>query len=199
MKKILISIAAIAAVALSSCNGAGTLAREVEGTWSGVPVKFVDESASSAVIIENLIFTTDSTGMGGSLIISGLISTTAQVQGTQAIVQPFSLSASAKSMATATWRAVDEDEIDVTVDAGSVSVTVDPQAIELTSNVMTGATAPEQTALKPQLAASMKSQLTNALVVRYAAMNKLDDVKVKGNVMKYEVADVDYTFSRQGQ
>ncbi|MCM1484422.1 MAG: hypothetical protein NC043_08795 [Muribaculaceae bacterium] len=198
MKRIALAVTAVFALALCSCNEAGKLASAVEGTWSGAPVRLIDESASSAMIIDNMILTVDSTGRGGELIMSGLITTTAQLQGTQAVMQPFSMSASAKSTATGSWTAVSEDEINVNINPATIAVTVDPQAIELTANLLTGSTTPEPETLKPQLAQSIQSQLSGALQLRYAGMKHFDDVKVKGNVMKLEVNDAEYTFSRQG-
>lgn len=198
MKKVLLTMSAIAAIMLSSCDSTAKLAKEVEGSWSGVPVKLVDESAASAMIIESYIFSVDSSGRSGDIVVGGMISTTSQMPQSQDVVQPFSITGSAKSIVYGSWTAVDDDEINVNLSPESLSVTVDPDATELVANMATGATAPELETMKPQIAQSMKNQLTAALQLRYASIKHLDDVKVKGNVLKFEIGHDEYTFSRQG-
>ena len=75
---------------------------------------------------------------------------------------------------------------------------MDPDATELVANVVTGATAPELETMKPRIAQSIKNQLSAVLQLRYASIKHLDDVKVKGNVLKFEIGHDEYTFSRQG-
>ena len=198
MKKVLLTMSAIAAIMFCSCDDAGRLAKEVEGSWSGVPVKLVDESAASAYIIENYIFSVDSTGHSGDIVVGGMISTTFQMPQSNDEVQPFSLTGSAKSIIYGVWTAVDDDEINVSLSPESLSVTVDPDATELVANVVTGATAPELETMKPRIAQSIKNQLSAVLQLRYASIKHLDDVKVKGNVLKFEIGHDEYTFSRQG-
>lgn len=198
MKHLVIAAAALCALGLSSCNEAAKLAKNIEGTWSGAPERFIDDTTGSATVIESTTFAVDSTGKGGDMIIVGLVSTTGQVQGSTSIMQPISISAAAKTQVLGHWQAIDDDEIHVSIDPRTLTVDVDPEGVVLTTNLLDGATQATADSQKPQVAESVKIQVTNALQMRYASIKKIDDIDIKGNVMEYEINHREYTASRQG-
>jgi hypothetical protein len=198
MKKITYALMALATLGMSSCNEAAKLAENIEGTWSGAPERIIDDLSGSATVIESTTFAVDSTGKGGDMIIVSLISTTGQVQGSASIMQPLSVSAAAKAEILGKWQAVDDDEIHVSIDPRTLSVSVDPEGVVLTTNLLDNAAQATVASIKPQVAESVKSQITNALQMRYASIKKIDDIDIKGNVMEYEINHKEYTASRQG-
>ena len=131
------------------------------------------------------------------MIVLALVSTTGQLQGSASIMQPISVSAAAKAEIVGKWQAVDDDEIHVSLDPGTLTVSVDPEGVVLTSNMLDGAAQATVSSIKPQLAESIKTQIANALQMRYASIKKIDDIDIKGNVMEYEINKSDYTASRQ--
>lgn len=199
MKKILIGAAALAAFALTSCDEAGRLAGEVSGAWSSTPQMLVNDTGSQATIVETIDFQRDSTTNGGTVVITGLISSTGSTSGNEALIQPFEIAASARSTVSGTWKAVDDDELMLTLDVQGLTVDVDPTALVLSSNVVTGQTESNPEDVKPQVAKMVGAALQRQLTARYTSWTKLDDVKVKdkGATLKFEVGKTDYVYTSQ--
>lgn len=198
MKHLVIAAAALCALGLSSCNEASKLAKNIEGTWSGAPERLIDDPTGTATVIESTTFAVDSTGKGGDMIIVGLVSATGQMQGSTAIIQPISISAAAKAEVLGKWQAIDDDEIQVSIDTRTLTVSIDPEGVVLTTNMLDGDAQANVASIKPQLAEAVKQQVTNALQMRYASIKKIDDIDINGNVMEYEINHKEYTASRQG-
>ena len=199
MKRILFGMAALATLALGGCNEAERLASEVEGSWSSTPQIIVNDVGSQSSMVENVTFVRDSTTAGGQVIFTGLISTTGALSGSDAVVQPFEIAASAKSTVSGKWTAIDDDEIILSLDLQSMSVDVDPSALVISNNVLSGNTESNPEALKPQMAAMVKAALQRTLSARYASMTELYDVDVKnkGAVLNFEVGKTDYVYTSQ--
>lgn len=198
MKKYIIGLAVITAMAFTACDSSSQLAKEITGTWSGTPQRLVDNSASTATIIDSYTFDRDSTGYnGGDVSITGVVSVTGQINGSDAIIQPFSLSASALATIKGTWQAVDGDEIRFNWDSNSLTVKVDPDAVVLSTDLLTGTEAPAVDSMRPQLAESIRAQIAQAVEVKYLGIRKIDDIKIRKNgEMKFELHDQDYFFTR---
>lgn len=199
MKKLLLGVLTLATLSLAGCNEADRLASDVNGTWSSTPQMLINDAGSQATIVESVVFERDSTAAGGQVIFTGMISCTGSMNGSDAVVQPFEMAASAKSTLTGRWTAVDDDEILLTLDIDRLSVNVDPSALVLSSNVLSGATESNPENLKPQMAAMVQAALHRQLVARYTTMHKLDDVEVKndGTVLKFEVGKKDFVYTSQ--
>lgn len=52
--------------------------------------------------------------------------------------------------------------------------------------------------LKPSVSQSVSGAMKRALAMRYASIRHLDDVKVKGPLLKFEIGKMDCVFTRQG-
>lgn len=199
MKKFLLGLLAVSALGLQSCDDSAKLAENIEGTWSGAPEHLIDTSASSASIIDTYTFTHTPDTKGGNITITSVISVTGQIDGSQAIVQPFSLSASGTASVQGTWEAIDDDEIAVAIDPKTLNVAIDPDAVVLSSSMLTGNTSAAVDSMKPALVNTIKAQVQQAVGNRYLSLKRLDDVEVKGPMLKYEIGKQHYTMSRQGQ
>lgn len=192
-------VAAAATIGLFSCdNGATRLSKEIEGSWSGTPEKLVQSGSSEATVIETYDFLGNDSINGGNIIINSIISVTGSISGSEAIVQPFSLTASGSATISGTWRAIDDDEISIALDSRTLQVKVDPDAVVLSSNIISGSEAPSVDSIAPGIANQIRTQLSKALEIRYLTIKHLDDVKIKDNILKYEIADIDYLMQRQG-
>lgn len=154
----------------------------------------------TATIIETYTFTLaegeDPTS--GSLDITSLISSMSQMGETGGFIEPLSLSASASVSIHGTWTAVDDDELSVSLDMNSLNVKVDPAAVVVTTDVLNDKDTPQVETMKSALCDRITAQLKQQMMSRYGELNQLDDVKVKDNVLKFEVGKKDYILTRQG-
>lgn len=198
MRKLLLGLLAVTAVVLAGCDETKKLAGEVAGTWTSNPTAFMADDGSTATAIENMVFERDSTSKGGMVIITSLISSTGSFSGSATIMSPFSISAAAKSYISGHWTAVDDDELLLALDPATMTVEVDPDAVVITSDPgFSPGTIPTDS-IRPHIAGAMKATLTHTLLQHYLSYQKLDDVKVKGSTLRFEVKDEKHILNRQG-
>ncbi len=204
MKSFITSACLFAAFALVSCNDNARLASEVQGTWTGTPENFTDNSVVTATILETFDFVSDGTVIakgshGGSVVIVGMITASTQVVADAGLVEPLSLTATAKSTISGTWTVIDDDEIALSLNLQSLAVDVDPSTLVVEGNVLTGNDTPKIDSIRPSVAATIGASMKRALENRYASFRHLDDVKVKGPLLKFEIGKMDCVFTRQGE
>lgn len=203
MKSFITSACLFAALALVSCNDNARLASEVQGAWAGTPENFTDNSVVTATILETFDFVSDGTVIakgshGGSVVIVGMITASTQVVADAGLVEPLSLTATAKSTISGTWTVIDDDEIALSLNLQSLAVDVDPSTLVVEGNVLTGNDTPKIDSIRPSVAATIGASMKRALENRYASFRHLDDVKVKGPLLKFEIGKMDCVFTRQG-
>lgn len=58
---------------------------------------------------------------------------------------------------------------------------------------------PATDALNPEVRARIAEGIKQALSVRYASLRHMDDVKIKGALLKYEVGEEDFVLTRQSE
>ncbi|QCD43129.1 hypothetical protein [Duncaniella dubosii] len=204
MKNFITSACLFAALALVSCNDNARLASEVQGAWTGTPENFTDNSVVTATILETFDFVSDGTVIakgshGGSVVIAGMITASTQVVADAGLVEPLSLTATAKSTISGTWTVIDDDEIALSLNLQSLAVDVDPSTLVVEGNVLTGNDTPKIDSIRPSVAATIGASMKRALENRYASFRHLDDVKVKGPLLKFEIGKMDCVFTRQGE
>ncbi|WP_289751957.1 hypothetical protein [uncultured Duncaniella sp.] len=204
MKSFITSACLFAALALVSCNDNARLASEVQGAWIGTPENFTDNSVVTATILETFDFVSDGTVIakgshGGSVVIAGMITASTQVVADAGLVEPLSLTATAKSTISGTWTVIDDDEIALSLNLQSLAVDVDPSTLVVEGNVLTGNDTPKIDSIRPSVAATIGASMKRALENRYASFRHLDDVKVKGPLLKFEIGKMDCVFTRQGE
>ena len=197
MRKSIYAIMLLAAIGLSSCDEAKRLASDIEGVWSGAPERLVDNQSATASIIPTLEFIRTDTDKSGTVTYSALINVTDPMAPSAAVTQPYSMSASATAVITGTWQAVSDDDVVITWDDKSLNVRVDPKAVVLTSNQITGTEAPVIDSIKPRLAESLQTQIAQAVEVKVLPMRKLDDVKVRKGILEFEVNHDDVVMHKQ--
>ena len=158
----------------------------------------------TATILETFDFVSDGTVIakgshGGSVVIAGMITASTQVVADAGLVEPLSLTATAKSTISGTWTVIDDDEIALSLNLQSLAVDVDPSTLVVEGNVLTGNDTPKIDSIRPSVAATIGASMKRALENRYASFRHLDDVKVKGPLLKFEIGKMDCVFTRQGE
>ncbi|MBD5333744.1 MAG: hypothetical protein HDR97_08420 [Bacteroides sp.] len=196
----LAELMAVVALLYGCSNLNARLAKEVNGVWQSTPEAFNDNMAISGSIVDTYEFgqagLTATESITGPLTISGMVNVTTQVVSDSVGVQPTGLSASAHTTVSGTWTVIDEDEISISLDLNSLSVVVDPEAVTVNMNTF-GASEPQLDSIRPAMVASIEAGIKQALTQRYGAINHFEDVKVKGNLLKYEINDEDFALTRQ--
>ena len=200
MNRYLIMAFAATALAFQSCDRASSLSKELDGGWSGNPERLFDTQASSGTIIETYSFTpVDTIDNGGDVTISSLMSVTGAVNGVEGITMPISLTASGYAMISGTWQAISADRVELVLDQNSLTVRVDPDAVIINADMLTGGSAPaDLTALKPRLSRIISDQLRDAVVQRYKPEMTMTSVSVKdGTTLKFKIDKTPYSLARQ--
>ncbi len=204
MKGIYCLMSAIVALGLSSCDENARLAKELHGTWAGTPENVTDNTAITATLIETYSFTDAAQTMskgayGGDISITGMISCSTQILADSTIIEPVTLTASAVSTINGTWTVIDDDEIAVSLNPQTLVVTMDPEAVSVANNVVTNNDNPSIEKLRPGITVTLRDGIKHTLSMRYASIRQLDDIKIKGPLLKFEIGKNDYVFTRQGE
>lgn len=199
MKKILLGMAAVCALLLSSCNEKASLAKEVAGTWSGAPVTVSDNAAGDYTVIDTYVFTIDKTGESGNVEIASMINgTLPATHPALSFDQPISAGISGKTTIEGSWRAIDDDEIVVMLDPESMKVEVNPVELVLSENILSKETTDKPQDMSATVAQVVKADFQRVMLPYYTRINHLDDVKVKDNsILKFEIGKTDYSLMRQ--
>lgn len=199
MKKFLTGVVAVATLFLISCESKTKLADDIAGTWSGTPERLNSTDDETITSVETISFIKDqSEKPAGELIIQSMISVTGAVQPDSMLVQPYALSEAAVATAQGSWTVVDDDEISISIDPQSVKVSIDPDAVSYNDNVFTDAHKAMLDSIRPSVAADLQTKITKYLTDRFVSINHLDDVKVKGNLLKFEIGRKHFVLSKQG-
>lgn len=204
MKGIYCLMSAIVALGLSSCDENARLAKELHGTWAGTPENVTDNTAITATLIETYSFTDAAQTMskgayGGDISITGMISCSTQILADSTIIEPVTLTASAVSTINGTWTVIDDDEIAVSLNPQTLVVTMDPDTVSVANNVVTNNDNPSIEKLRPGITVTLRDGIKHTLSMRYASIRQLDDIKIKGPLLKFEIGKNDYVFTRQGE
>lgn len=198
IKTALFASIALVSLTLVSCDETARLAKKIQGSWCGTPERLSDEMSGTANIVETFNFVRDDDKNGGPLIISAMVDATGPLQQTDQIVQPYALSAAAEVSAQGVWTAIDDDEVSVAIDPQSIEIDIDPADIVFDTNLLTNQEAPALDSIRPLAAVSLKARLKREITTRFLELKHLDDVKVKKNLLRYEVGKKDITMSRIG-
>ena len=185
------------AVAFGSCDENARLAREIQGTWTGTPERLNDAENVTSTIVETYTFTPDEVNpkaKNGNVTITGNVSSNIPVA-----VSPVSISAAATTSIQGTWTVIDDDEIALVLDPKSLQVKVDPEAVTVSNDIFTDQNIPQVDSLRREVTANIAAQLRRDTEIHYMSVRQLDDVKIKGPILKFEISDIEYVLTRQGE
>lgn len=193
--------AVVAGTAWSCRSGEQKLADNLPGIWTGTPEAMTDNQAVTATVTDVYYFkpdtTADSRHPAGQITLQGMISVSTQIVSEGSVIEPLSLSAAAVSTISGSWAVIDDDEVALSLDPSTLRVDVDPDQILANGNVMGVDGSPSVEAVKPEVARNIENSLRIALTERYGRLNVMDDVKIKGMVMKFELGHTDYVLTRR--
>lgn len=203
MKGLICGLTLLGALSFSlvSCDETARLAKELPGSWAGTPENFTDNASVTATIVETLDISANpeqSTkgNRGGVLTVVGMLSAGTQIVGEVGLVEPLGLTVSGRSTISGTWTVIDDDEVVVSLDPSTLDVSIDPDAV-VVNGVISEINGPRIDSIRPSVASTISQSIKMALANRYSAVRRLDDVKIKGPLMKFEIGHTDYVFTRQ--
>lgn len=199
MKKILsIGLIAASVVLLSSCNEKAKLASAVSGAWSGTAERVNTPDAKTTTTVTrmfNFIPAADSS-TGGTVEATAEFSVESGTQLEATNTQPISVTANGTATISGHWEAIDDDEILISFDSKTLKVNVDPQEVVLEYTISTGTSVPVEENIPAAIAATVTRSMTSVMNHTVFNINKIDDIKVKGQLMSCEIGRKDYTFHR---
>lgn len=186
---------------LVSCNSETKLASDITGTWATTPDRIIDKDAMEATAVRMFQFSPSAPdGKSGDLQMTALVSITNAMPGDPAaIIEPYTVTASALANISGIWAVVDRDKVSLHFDASTLDVRVDTAAVMVSVNSITGATSSSLDSIKPAMAASLKKQITDAVSAQVFNINALDDIKITGGLLSCEINKRDITFRRQDE
>lgn len=182
---------------LSSCNEKSKLADRLTGLWTSTPQRIAtNDSRATTTVTTMLTFVNDENSKTGGTVTGGAqfnILTGTDLQGT--LQQPISVTANGKASISGEWEAIDDDEIMVTWDYSTLKVEIDPTAVEMDYNVVTGDATPVDMTLKDSLVQSINATMTNALSTQTFRSGEFDDIKFTNDdvTMTCETPDDQHT------
>lgn len=198
MKKIFgILASAVILLSLSSCDSRQSLAKDINGSWSASPDRITETETMSTGVIRFIDFIKAPSEAGGDVIISSLVSVSSQLPAGEEITEPISMTASGVASVRGTWVAQSDDEVVLVLDPESFNVQVDTSAVVLTANTVTGEQSPDLASLKPSAVNMVRDQITRTVRNDFFSIQKIDDIKINGNMMSCEINNRDLTLRRQ--
>lgn len=196
MRKLFYVFAALLGLGLSSCEGEATLGKQIAGEWSAGSTVLSGIEAANAVTTDVFEFIPDSTYKGGDVSIVGMFNITLADNTMSGVNETVSTTVSGKSTVHGSYSITSHDEMVMNLAIDSVSVEFDPSTVVLDNNILTAADSVATGGITAAQIQVLKAQVLGTLQAKYAGMRMLDDVKVKGNHMEFEVLDVDYHLTR---
>lgn len=194
-----LAIAASAAIAslFSSCD----TRPDINGTWTGTPVRINDISAAcDASATMSITFSSDNVkSRNGVVSISALIDANQPVQGPgSAIDSPYEVSVAATASVNGVWsfEKDDDDDIVISLDHKTLDVNVDPHGVTFSSNLLTEAQQPMIDSLSTVTAAQWKNSIKHAMENEFFKLQNISDIKVSNGIMSCEINDRDFTFRK---
>lgn len=198
MMKIAVLSALVAGTALTACNGAASLGRKVEGEWSGSPMRVDRKLADEMTMTPTFRF-----AQGGELTVVAQLAVMMPVNSQIDSLGTSAVSATAAGMATVrgTWRATDDDDIDLTFDMSTLDITMDPDVEFELANIWTASDVPATRTVSEPVRRAFVKQMTEGMTNTLRKLDELDDVRVdkSGTFMTAKFLKTKQTLSRVTQ
>lgn len=185
------------ATVMNSCDSKARLVSEVEGTWSSAPMIVANDFSGRYTAADVVTFTPGTDKTGGNISIEAQLDMQHAAGADAPVSAPFSMSVAGIASIKGTWRAVDHDEIIVRLDHESLMIDVDPSAVALYMNPMTGEDSPAVDSIKPGMIDFAQAEFRRIATSHFNRFGHIE-VKIKDNatVMEMEIGDTDILFHR---
>lgn len=199
MKLTSILAAGALALAVTACSDGSKLAGQLEGSWSGSPERFTVNEAATATMTPIYTFELgDGNKSGGNVTVAMMVSAIMPVKTpTDAVVLPFQVTVSAVGTVEGAWK-VDGDDVTLDLNLNTLNVNVNPDNVTTADDALTDQTMSYWQTNRPAVAKQLESQISAALSTRLLAMRRLDDVKIKNDVLSYKLMGVEMYLHRDG-
>ncbi len=198
MLKIAVMLALVGGTALTACNGAASLGRKVEGEWSGSTMRVDRKLADEMTMTPTFRF-----AKGGELTMVAQLGVMMPVNSPIDSLGTSAVSATAAGMATVrgTWRATDDDDIDLTFDMSTLDITMDPDVEFELANVWTASDVPTTRTVSEPVRRAFVKQMTEGMTSTLSKLDELDDVRIdkSGKLMTAKFLKTKQTLSRVAQ
>ena len=197
MRKLILTVSAIATLLFTACDQTSNLASKMEGTLTGTPTSLSNDIAGSTTIIETVSFTRIEKTDGGIIDVVAAISATSSAADDNDAIGTYTLTAAAEATASGTWKAIEGDEVSVTIDPASIVVKVDPDGVDINADIFTGEMLPSVDSIKPEIIRQLQERIQRDVMTRFINIRHLDDVKVNNDILRFETDNKDFTMSLQ--
>lgn len=183
---------------VAGCQTASSLAKDVEGDWSGNTVRFSKKSDINGDFTPTFRFSRQGNSKGGALELMAQLSVMMPVNAPIDSAGTSAVSATAAGMATVrgTWFASDDDEIDLRFDMSTLVVNMDPDVQFELANIWTSTDTPTERTVPEAVKKAFVKQMTDAMTYTLQRLDELDDVHVKDNLMTAKFLGQRQTMSR---
>lgn len=202
MKNSLFKFSLIAVIggfaALAGCQTASMLSKKVEGDWSATPIRFDKKTGIDGTFTPIFRFERQGDSRGGDLTVSADLSVTLPVNAPIDSLGTTAVSATAAGSATVrgTWRATDDDEIDLTYDMSTLVVNFDPAVQFELANIWASADVPTERTVPDAVKNAFIKQMTDGMTFALQKLDEIDDIHIKDNLMSCKFLKEKRTLNR---
>ena len=194
----LFALALMGAAALAGCDSKSKLAKELQGEWSSTPELLVNTGAARASLVRVMDFNRTADQTQGTVTMTALITVENAIPANDSIVTPLTITASGTAVITGVYNVKDDDEVNLNLDATSLSISVDPEAVKLSYDIIDGKSGSSLEALRPGALRLAQQQINRAAQEVFFNLDEIDDIRIDGDMMSCEIGHKDLNFRRQG-
>lgn len=190
----ILALALMGAAAITGCDSKSKLAQEIQGEWSSTPELLVNTGAARASLVRVMEFNRTGDSTEGTVTMTALITVDNAIPANDSIVTPLTITASGTATITGVYTVRDDDEINVNLDATSLTIAVDPEAVKLSYDIIDGNSGSSLEALRPGAMRLAQQQINRAAQEVFINLDEIDDIRIDNNLMSCEIGHKDLNF-----
>lgn len=183
MKKLLMKLSCMlalgACVALTACDGASSLAKKIKGEWSGNSMRVDRKLADEMTMTPVFRFERQGSAKSGELTLVAQLSVMMPVNAPIDSAGTSAVSATAAGLASVrgTWRATDDDDIDLTFDMSTLDITMDPDVEFELADVWTATDTPTTRTVAEPVRRAFIKQMHDGMNGTLSRLDEIDDIR----------------------
>ena len=168
-----------ACVALTACDGGSSLAKKIEGEWSGNSMRVDRKLADEMTMTPVFRFERQGSATRGVLTLVAQLSVMMPVNAPIDSAGTSAVSATAAGLASVrgTWRATDDDDIDLTFDMSTLDITMDPDVEFELADVWTATDTPTTRTVAEPVRRAFIKQMHDGMNGTLSRLNEIDDIR----------------------
>lgn len=188
----------VALAGFTSCHSADKLAQEVEGDWSGTPIRFAKKTMVNGEFTPTLSFVRNGEAKGGDVTITAMLSVTLPVNAPIDSLGTTAVSATAAGIATVrgTWEVRDDDDIRLNLDKSTLVIDVDPSVEFELTDIWSSSDVPAERKASDAVLKAFEKEMSKGMEWALRELDEVEDVKIKDNLMTCELADSHQTLNK---